>query len=313
MIIRAGTRPDGSSEDKNMTATQGLLMFTTVFAAVMGNFCKNTFCKGMLKNQSDNLCFNLVGNVFVLVVVTLLGGASAVALTTFCYGAGMGIFNLLAALLFALALSCGPMSLTTLIQLGISLVVSALLGPVFWHEPITAYQAVGILLLLIAIVLTSNTKVDKNISVKWLVLTILAGAFNATLGLFQKLQNMSPHPEEQMGFLFWCFIFSTGLNIIWLTLRTKTGKKETVTFQLKGKVLLFALLCGVSMAAQHIINLKMVGALPTAVFFPLCSGSRILCTALLGIFWFKEKLSRRQLIGFIIGFAALMLIAGVFG
>ena len=125
-----------------MTATQGLLMFTTVFAAVMGNFCKNTFCKGMLKNQSDNLCFNLVGNVFVLVVVTLLGGASAVAQTTFCYGAGMGIFNLLAALLFALALSCGPMSLTTLIQLGISLVVSALLGPVFWHEPITAANTV---------------------------------------------------------------------------------------------------------------------------------------------------------------------------
>ena len=289
------------------------MMFTTVFAAVMGNFCRNTFCKDTLKNQSDNLYFNLVGNILVLVVITVLGGWKAVAATTFLYGTGMGVFNLVSGLLYALALACGPMSLTTLIQLGISLVVSALLGPVFWHEPISAYQAVGIVLILVSMVLTSNTKVDKNVSVTWLVLTIFAGATNASLGLFQKLQQTSAHPEEQMGFLFWTFIFSTGINIVWLLFRTKAGKKEPVTFEMKGKALLFALLCGVSMAAQHIINLKMVGALPTAVFFPLCSGSRILFTALLGIFWFKEKLSKRQLIGFIIGFGALMLVAGVFG
>lgn len=290
-----------------------LLMFTTVAAAVLGNVCKNTFCKDTLKNQSDNLSFNLVGNAFVLIVVIILGGAAAVARETFLYGSGMGIFNLLSGLLFSLALANGPMSLTTLLQLGISLVVSALLGPVFWGEAVSVCQAVGIVLILISMVLTSNARVDRNITFKWLILTILAGATNASLGLFQKLQNMSAHPEEKMGFLFWTFIFSTALNAAWLLLRTKTGKKEQVSFEMKGKPLIFALVCGVTMATQHIINLKMVGVLPTAVFFPLCSGSRILLTALIGIFGFREKLSKRQIAGFVIGFAALMLVAGVFG
>ena len=294
-------------------AVTAVLMCATVFAAVLGNFCKNTFCKDTLKNQSDNLYFNLIGNLLVLVFVTILGGAQAAAKTTFLNGTGMGIFNLLSGLLYALALANGPMSLTTLIQLGISLVVSALLGPIFWGEPISIYQGVGIVLILLSMVLTSNTKVDKNVTVKWLVLTILAGATNASLGLFQKLQNESAFKEQQMQFLFWTFVFSTVLNLIWLILRTKTGKKEPVTFRMKGKALLFAVICGCTMCTQHIINLKMVGVLPTAIFFPLCSGSRILLTALLGIFWFREKLSKRQLIGFLIGFAALMLVAGVFG
>lgn len=286
------------------------LMAVTVTSALVGNSFKNIFSKSYLKNQTDNLAFNLVGHALVILLLALFGGAVRVSRFTLLTAAGMGVCNLLSGLLFSLCLTCGPMALTTLVQLGISLVVSALLGPVFWKEGITLFQAAGIVLILVSMVLTSNAKVDKNISFKWLVLTVVCGFTNSTLGLFQKILTTSAYKNEQMGFLFYAFIICSVCNLIWFAL---ARKKAPSSFRFKGISAVCSLVCGLSMGAQHIINLKLVGELPTAVFFPICTGLRILLTALIGIILFKEKLSKRQLIGFVIGFSALFLVAGIFG
>lgn len=287
-----------------------LLMAISVGGAIFGNSFKNIFSKKLLKNQSDNLVFNLIGNGLVMLILALAGGAAKVSGQTALYALGMGITSLLAGVLFSLCLTGGPMALTTLIQLGISLVFSALLGPVFWNEKITLLQVAGIVLILISMVLTSNAKIEKNITFKWLALTVICGIFNGTIGLFQKLQTASSRSEEQMGFLFFAFVVCTLSNCLWLTF---SRKKVPVTFALKGMGLVSALICGTTTALQHIINLKLVGVLPTVIFFPVCTGSRILLTALVGILLFKEKLSRRQLAGFIIGFGAMFLVTGILG
>ena len=287
-----------------------ILMAVTVGSALLGNAAKNIYSKQYLKNQGDNLAFNLVGHALVILILALFGGATKVSSHTLLLALGMGFFNLLSGLLFNLGLTSGPMALTTLINLGVSLVLSALYGPIFWHESVTVLQLVGIGLILLSMVLTSNAKKEKNITFKWLVLTVIAGVCNSFLGLFQKLFNSSGAEGEQMGFLFYAFVLCTAMNFIWFSFEKK---KAPVGFRLEGKTALYALACGGTMAAQHIINLKLVGVLPTVVFFPICTGLRILLTALIGILFFKEKLSKRQLIGFIVGFSAMFLVAGVIG
>ena len=90
-------------------------------------------------------------------------------------------------------------------------------------------------------------------------------------------------------------------------------EKEPVTISLKGFILISALIVGATTATQHIINLKLVAEMPAAMFFPICSGSRILLSALVDVVFFKEKLSKRQIASFILGFGAIMMLAGVFG
>ena len=288
----------------------GLLMGITVASALLGNAFKNFFSKQYLKNQTDNLSFNLIGHALVIVILALFGGACAVAPFTLRLSCIMGVANLVSGLLFTLALASGPMALTTLINLGISLVASALWGPIFWNEKITAFQFGGIVLMLLAMTLTSNAKVDKNITFKWVILTIAAGFANSSLGLLQKVLTTSEYKDQQMGFLFYAFTVCTVCNMVWFLLRKK---KEPVSFQYNRILLVGSLVCGATMAAQHIINLRLVGILPTVVFFPICTGLRILLTALMGIVIFKEKLSKRQAVGFAIGFISLFFIAGIFG
>lgn len=290
-----------------------LLMVITVSSCVLGNSIKNAFAKKDLKNQSDNLIFNLIGNALAILVMALFGGAAAVHRPTVLLAAVFGFANLLSGLTFTSALKLGPMSLSSLLILSGSMICSTLVNSIVYREGMpTVIQLIGIVLILISMVLASNAKADKNITPLWIGVVLLSAAMNGSLGIIQKIQASSAFPAEQMQFLFWTFIFCTVFNLIWLLLNTKV-KKEPVTVAVNRKLTGSALLVGATTSAQHIINLKLVAELPSAVFFPICSGSRILLSGLVDIVLFKTKLSVRQVISFVLGFAAIMMVAGVFG
>ena len=292
---------------------QAFLMCVTVAACVLGNSVKNRFAKSNLKTQSDNLCFNLAGNILCIFVMAAFGGLHACHGVTIALGALFGMLNLISGLSYTLALKNGPMSLSALIILGGSLIFSTVIGTFCFGESVSVLQVIGIVLVLLSMIFISNTKVETNITAAWIVIVIIAAAFNGSLGIVQKIQGNSAYPGEQMEFLYWTFIFCCLFNIIWLFLNTKTGKKEPVTISLRGMILLSALIVGATTATQHIINLKLVAVMPAAMFFPICSGSRILLSALVDVVFFKEKLSKRQIASFILGFGAIMMLAGVFG
>lgn len=290
-----------------------LLMVITVSSCVLGNSVKNIFAKKDLKNQSDNLIYNLIGNAVCILIMALFGGAKAVHGTTVLLAVVFGLANLLSGLTFITALKLGPMSLSSLLILSGSMICSTVVNTIVFQEGTpSGIQLAGIVLILISMVLASNTKVETNITPLWILIVLLAALTNGSLGIIQKIQTASDYPEEQMQFLFWTFIFSTLFNLIWLLLNTK-AKKEPVTVEINRKFMGSAVLGGATMATQHIINLKLVSELPSAVFFPICSGSRILLTGLVDVVIFKTKLSGRQIASFLLGFTAIMMLAGVFG
>ena len=286
-----------------------LLMALTISSCVLGNSIKNNFAKSRLKNQSDNLIFNLAGNVLCIAVMICFGGLGRIHAQTVLLGMLFGILNLISGVTYTLGLKHGPMSLSALIILGGSMIVSTVMGMLCFSESASILQIGGIVIMLICMVLVSDTKVDTNITASWLIIVAVSGFFNGLLGIVQKLQGNSLYPEEKMEFLLWTFIFCSIFNVIWLLINSKTGKKEPVTIKLKGLLLVSALIVGLTTAAQHIINLKLVTEMPAAVFFPICSGGRILISTLVDIVIFRERLSVRQVISFVLGFAAIMIIA----
>lgn len=290
-----------------------LLMIITICSCILGNSVKNRFAKNQLKNQSDNLLYNLAGNALSILILLCFGGISTTHPVTILLAAVFGLANLLSGLTYTTSLKNGPMSLTALIVLGGSLIVSTVIGTAAFGESVSTLQIIGIVLILVSMVLSSDTKVETNITAAWIVIVLISAAFNGSLGVIQKIQTKSAFPNEKFPFLFWTFIFSTVFNLIWLVLSKNTGKKEPVTISLRGKLLIAALVVGATTAAQHIINLLLVARMPAAVFFPICSGARIILSALVDMVVFKEKLSKKQVVSFILGFFAVMMIAGVFG
>ena len=67
-------------------------------------------------------------------------------------------------------------------------------------------------------------------------------------------------------------------------------------------------LSGVFVAINNKFNLYLSGVLDAAVFFPIVNGGGLVLTSVASVILFREKLSKKQWIGVIIGILSVILI-----
>jgi multidrug transporter EmrE-like cation transporter len=74
------------------------------------------------------------------------------------------------------------------------------------------------------------------------------------------------------------------------------------------KHLAFALVCGICTFGMNFLNLKLSGLLPSQLFFPIVNGSAIILSSVMSVLLFKEKLTKKQIIGLCGGIVSLIAI-----
>lgn len=290
-------------------------MTVTIASGVLGNTIKNRFAKDNLKTGSDNTLYNLIVSIICAVIMALgalivpsAGSPFRVSGYTLLLAVCFSVLTAGAQLSSTVAFRHGPMALTTLITL-CGMLVSTTFGTVVWHETVTVWQITGIVLMLISLVLVLNPKLNRQVTVTWVILSLVAMLFNGSLGVMQKIHGMSDFADEKMGFLFYTFVFTSVLMAGMLLVDRCRGKHCTI--RVGGRIGLSAVAVGITTALQNIINLFLVAVMQSAVFFPICNGTRILLLGLIGSLLFHEKMSKKQTFGFFLGLISVMLVAGV--
>lgn len=224
-----------------------------------------------------------------------------------------------------LALSKGPLSYTMVI-VAMSTLITALSGVLFWHESLRAVQLVGIVLMVLCLVLSVKREPTKKgessggrrLSAVWLLLALLAMAFNGGVGILQKTHQSSAHKAELPAFLFVAFAFCAVFSVLcylFLTIRARgkrqeTGAEESTAHspRLSRNLIVLFLLSGVCVALCHCINLYLSGVVAAAVFFPIVNGGALMLTTLASLFLFHERLSLTQWLGLAFGAVATLLL-----
>ena len=84
------------------------------------------------------------------------------------------------------------------------------------------------------------------------------------------------------------------------------GKLKEV--KLNKKIIMLAGVSGLCTFCMNFLNLKLSGLLPSQLFFPVVNGSSIVLSSLMAVIIFKEKLSKKQLIGLVGGIISLIMI-----
>lgn len=223
-----------------------------------------------------------------------------------------------------LALSKGPLSYTMVI-VAMSTLITALSGVLFWHEHLRAVQLVGIVLMVLCLVLSVKREPKKSgesggrrLSAVWLLLALLAMAFNGGVGILQKTHQSSAHKAELPAFLFvafaFCVVFSV-LCYLFLTIRARgkrqeAGAEESTAHspRFSRNLIVLFLLSGVCVALCHCINLYLSGVVAAAVFFPIVNGGALMLTTLASLLLFHERLSLTQWLGLALGAVATLLL-----
>jgi len=121
------------------------------------------------------------------------------------------------------------------------------------------------------------------------------------------VQKLEPiYCDADSGNIF--MIVALLMNTVFLMLFSfmREGKAETVTTVKKGWH--FAAMCGLMNGVVNLLVMILNNRIAASVLFPIVSAGNLVITFLLSVALFHEKFSKRQIGGFIVGVAAVVIL-----
>ena len=290
-----------------------LLAVSIMFAVINNLLLHNSNNKGF-RGIGDILFFNSMVSVIWILILSVMNSGAHISASACMWGIIYG--SVMAAFLLCKmqALATGPVSITSFIGCS-SLLLSTAFGIIYFKESISIIQALGVLCLLFALFLTIfKGKQDSSVNVKseksWPVWCALFFTCSAATGIIFKLHQSSPVRDEVNQMMLVAAITSMILFLISsLVVQCKVDKTLP---RILPKTLNFVLACGIVSCGYNRLNISLSGMLPSIIFFPVFNGSVILFASLLAAIVFREKITKRQMLGIGIGVISLIMVSGVF-
>ena len=179
----------------------------------------------------------------------------------------------------------------------LGILVSTLLSVVWFGESPTLLQIIGFLLAVAAIVIINFQKGASLNKKSWaLLLMLLAAGMGDGMS---KVYEVYGNSNFENLFLFFTFLAALLLCLILLA-----RKKERLGI----KELCYGAALGIPNFLSSLFLLKSLTVIPAVIAFPTVNVAVILVVSLAGFLLFREKLSRRQIIGGILICIALALL-----
>ena len=311
-----------------------IMLLLSILAYVGIMLASGGLGKSLFKNNRDRFVFQIMRDLIGLLALVIIWHRLTPHGTTLAYSAAMGLAVLLSTVFSITSYRYGPVGISIMLFSSIAMLISSLSGPVFWGEPISLLQIIGVVLSVLAMWLLTEKCVVGKTSVKWLVFILLAGIGGGMQGPVQKLLATSEYAGENIEFITYTFAFSVVASFLAMfvicdlkrLLPGKVAEKseenpseagensrdtaEKLTYKLSPKIA--AGFAGISALSVflNINNLNLVSKLPTVIFFSAYSVGGLLITNVAGNILFKEKMTVRQTVGFVTGLIALLLISG---
>ena len=183
---------------------------------------------------------------------------------------------------------------TTFMKLGV--IIPTLMSILVFGEQPRLVQVLGVVLAIVAIlVMQEKGGESAGSTISLLLLLLVTGFSNSMSKIFERVgeASLSDH------FLFYIFLSAFVLNV-------------GVCLLKKQKLALQDLLCGIAISIPNYYSARFMllslSEVPAVVAYPSYSVSSIVLVTLVGVFAFREKLSRRKLAALGLILAALVLL-----
>ena len=212
-----------------------------------------------------------------------------------------------------LAIKNGPLALSTL-MMSYSLVIPTMYGVVAQNETISPLGAVGAVCLCVSLVLINELKGKKGektesyegsssgLSIKWLVYVLISFFGNGICATVQKVQPVVFAGQYKNEFMI-VGLFVSGVLFMILSLIDKEDLKVS-TIPCVG----FGAIKGAANGISNMIVIVLVTMIPGTILYPTVSAGAVVLGFILAITIYKERLSKKQLIGYVFGIAAVVLL-----
>ncbi len=279
-------------------------LFSTSKALVLKRLGRDITDRGEIY-RLNSLIF-LVASAVVALYALIIQNTISISLYTVILSFVFALTIVFSQLTETFAMKHGSASMTILLY-SLGLVFPILYGSIFLAEPISLWQIFGMMLIFLALYFIVNPKLEGKVSLRWLTLALIASFGSGLTAIIQKIQQSSDYKNELVPFLLLAFFFASALSLSVSFFGGEEGSGSASASKLlsEWKFILFS---GVSIGLLNVLNLILAGKLRAIVQFPIYNIGGMILTGIGGRIIFGEKLSKNQLIGFIIGCAAILII-----
>jgi drug/metabolite transporter (DMT)-like permease len=188
-------------------------------------------------------------------------------------------------------------------------VVTALLGWIFYGDQIKVVQIIGFILLFVAVYVVSLY--NKNLKGKMTrraALTLVIGGIGAALSDFMQKVFIKENLGAPCVFTFYTYALMIIPQLIALLIFSK-GKKIPTNQILRDKrhISIFFIM-SVALYVNVITKTLAVGYIPSTQMYPTLQGANLIASAVLASILFKEKITKKSVVGILIALASVVVI-----
>ena len=283
--------------------TEILIILACLPLYVTNSFCdKHISASGGQKTQFlyNTLKF-LVGSA-ILTPFFLLDGGERFGLGALLCGCACGAFYAISKTVILTGYARTSVAFMTLCH-SAGMLVPCLIGHFFWKEKLGLLAFIGILFTVLSAVFLKGG--DKKQGKKDAVGVLCGVAVFLTSGgvmVAQKLMGLCFSGESVAAYNLYSFL----LAFLLLSPLAVRGHREEKPF--RKSTVLCALGSAVSLCVISLVMTSLAGAVPSVILFPLFNGSGIILVSLGSVLVFKEKLTRKNLVGLFLGVLGLCLV-----
>lgn len=201
-----------------------------------------------------------------------------------------------------LAIGCGSLSLTNL-MISYSLMIPALYGVVFLKETLSRFFYPGIILLACSLFLINEQGEKTKIRFKWIIYVTLAAVGNGMCSVFQKMQQVKFDGAYKNEFMIIALVSGAiGLSIVALV----QERKAIIPCVKMGWI--YAVAGGLCNGIVNLFVMILSGKMSASLMFPSISAGGIVVTYIISKYFYKETLTKKQFIGFLLGIFSVILL-----
>jgi len=228
----------------------------------------------------------------------------------FNYAAALGILFMLSFLLFAISTQKAGIAITSVAS-KMSVLIPVFFGAyIYDYESLNAIKIAGLVLAIASFYLifkkNHNEKIDKNMILLPILIFIFSGINDSLLKYIREIFFKSSEINLDSEILFMGSLFSVSFISGVLVLGTiSVINKE----KLELKSIIGGIILGVFNFFSALTMFKAMGYFESSFFFPVFNVSIVGLSTLIGIIFFKERLSRINKIGTILALVTILLLA----
>lgn len=264
-------------------------------SALFTNFIRMVFCViislALLIAGRDLALLKINGTVML---ITLLSGVTtSVFVVTWLLSVRRGAY----------------MMLDVFLMLGV--IVPLLLSQFLFNEMIEINQWIGLLVLFVAVFImcSYNNQIKEKMSIASFGLLVLCGVANGLTDFSQKLYVKTVEGGSVAVFNFYTYVFSALVLLLFFLFAGKKnnseGESAAVMMKKVGGYVAVMALC---LFLNSYFKTMAAGILPSAILYPLSQGASLILSSLMSMILFKEKLTKRCIVGLVLSFAGLLII-----